>query len=129
VDVNNFKEINDKDGHDFGDYALKKVAAVIRKSFNSHYTCFRVGGDEFSRDTDRVKLERQLKKMIVNIEKERQKESRLPTVSYGYSIFIGGKALDLREVIKEADDQMYYYKNIQKERQRTERADFKEVDN
>lgn len=132
VDVNNFKEINDKDGHDFGDYALKKVAAVIRKSFNNHYTCFRVGGDEFyiiSSDTYRVKLERQLKKMIVNIEEERQKESRLPTVSYGYSIFKGGKALDLQEVIKEADEQMYYYKNIQKERQRTDPADYKEEDN
>lgn len=78
----------------------------------------RVGGDEFyviNRATDPAKLEQQLKSMTNNLEKARQNEGRLPTVAYGYSIHIGGKAIDFQEVLKEADDQMYYFKRIQKD--------------
>ena len=121
LDVNNFKEINDTYGHDFGDTVLKTVASVIRKSFDNRCSCFRTGGDEFyiiNSEIDTKKLEYQLKTMTSNLEKERQIESRLPTVAYGYSIFNGGKAMDFQRVLKEADDQMYYYKNIQKEQQK-----------
>ncbi|WP_089609772.1 GGDEF domain-containing protein [Dehalobacterium formicoaceticum] len=118
MDINNFKEINDTFGHDFGDTVLKKVASVIRKSFDNSSTCYRVGGDEFyiiSSETDPVKLEHQLKCMTNNLEKERKNDGRLPTVSYGYSIFKGGKGIGFQEVLKEADDQMYYFKKIQQD--------------
>lgn len=121
IDINNFKEINDTYGHDFGDTVLKKVASVIRESFDNRCTCYRVGGDEFqiiNSETNPVKLERQLKSMINNLEKERQNENRLPTVAYGYSIFKGGKGIDFLDVLKEADDQMYYFKKIQKDMQK-----------
>ncbi|MDD4457570.1 MAG: GGDEF domain-containing protein, partial [Syntrophotalea acetylenica] len=117
MDINNFKEINDTYGHDFGDSVLKKVAAVISKSFETHSTCYRISGDEFyviSRETDPEKLVHQLKRMTNNLEIERQNDGRLPTVAYGYSIFKGGKGIGFQEVLKEADDQMYYYKKIPK---------------
>jgi diguanylate cyclase (GGDEF)-like protein len=116
MDINNFKEINDTYGHDFGDAALKIIASVIRKSFDNNCTCYRVGGDEFyiiNSTTDLVILEHQLKCMINNLEKERRNDGRLPTVAYGYSIFKGGKTHDFQEVLKEADDQMYSYKKNQ----------------
>ena len=117
MDINNFKEINDTYGHDFGDSVLKKVASIIKDSFGNRCTCYRVGGDEFyiiHSEADPVKLEQQLKSMTNNLEKARQNESRLSTVAYGYSICKGGKAIDFQEVLKEADDQMYYFKRIQK---------------
>lgn len=126
MDINNFKEMNDTYGHDFGDDVIRKVASVIRKSFNSHCICYRIGGDEFyiiNNETDPVKLELQLKSMTNNLEKERRMDNRLPTVAYGYSIFKGGKTFDLQEMLKESDDQMYYFKKIQKERQGTKPAD------
>ena len=117
MDINNFKDINDAYGHDFGDAVLKKVASIIWESFDTRCVCYRIGGDEFyiiSSETDPIKLEYQLKSMTNNLGKERQNDDRLPTVAYGYSIFKGGKGIGFKEVLNEADEQMYYFKKLQK---------------
>ena len=117
MDINNFKEINDTYGHEYGDTVLKEVAAIIRDSFDDHCSCYRIGGDEFCticRDGNREKLENQLKTITNSLIKERQKNKCLPTVSYGYSIFQGDKTFDFQKILKEADDQMYHYKELQK---------------
>lgn len=117
LDINDFKSVNDTYGHDYGDTVIKAVAEIIRKSFNKNYTCYRFGGDEFSiigNETDKEKIEHQLRIMTNNIEEMREKGNPLPTVSYGYSIFPGGENLDFHKILKEADDQMYHYKKIHK---------------
>ena len=122
MDINNFKDINDAYGHDFGDAVLKKVASIIWESFDTRCVCYRIGGDEFyiiSSETDPIKLEYQLKSMTNNLGKERQNDDRLPTVAYGYSIFKGGKGIGFQEVLKEADEQMYHFKKIQKNMQKS----------
>ncbi len=48
LDINDFKDINDTFGHDYGDTVIKAVAEAIQKSFTNSYTCYRLGGDEFS---------------------------------------------------------------------------------
>jgi diguanylate cyclase (GGDEF)-like protein len=93
------------------------VADIIRKSFSKHYTCYRFGGDEFfiiGNETDKEKIEYQLRTMTNNLAKMREKGIQLPTVSYGYSIFKGGEKLDFHKTLKEADDQMYHFKRIHK---------------
>jgi diguanylate cyclase (GGDEF)-like protein len=117
MDINNFKEINDTYGHDYGDTVLREVAEVIRDSFDDNCNWYRIGGDEFCvirRDANQEKLEQQLKSMTNNLTKTRQNDSYLPTVSYGYSLFKGDKPLDFQKIFKEADDQMYNYKDVQK---------------
>lgn len=117
MDINNFKEINDTYGHEYGDTVLKEVATIIKSSFDDNCSCYRIGGDEFyiiCRDANRKKLEHQLKCMTSNLAKERQNDSHLPMVAYGYSVFQGGNALDFQKTLKEADDQMYYYKQLHK---------------
>ena len=81
----------------YGDNIIKLVAAIIQKSFNKQYTCYRFGGDEFSvisSETDQEKIEHQSRNMTSNLEAMREKDYPLPTVSYGFSIFRGegGKA-------------------------------------
>jgi diguanylate cyclase (GGDEF)-like protein len=93
------------------------VAAIIQKSFNKHYTCYRFGGDEFSiigNETDKEKIENRLRIMTKNLTEMREKGKSLPTISYGYSIFRGGEKLDFDKTFKEADEQMYYFKKIYK---------------
>ena len=48
IDLDRFKEINDTQGHDAGDAALRQVAAVIQASIRSRSDLgVRYGGDEF----------------------------------------------------------------------------------
>ncbi|MEM5549817.1 diguanylate cyclase [Pseudoalteromonas neustonica] len=47
LDIDFFKAINDKFGHEAGDQALKQVASLLRSSFKG-FTVARVGGEEFA---------------------------------------------------------------------------------
>jgi diguanylate cyclase (GGDEF)-like protein len=47
IDLDNFKEVNDKYGHRAGDTVLRAVAARMRKCLNPGDTAGRWGGDEF----------------------------------------------------------------------------------
>jgi len=47
VDIDHFKEINDKYGHLWGDEFLKYVASTLRLSLEGKGLIFRYGGDEF----------------------------------------------------------------------------------
>ncbi|WP_394327203.1 GGDEF domain-containing protein, partial [Enterobacter cloacae] len=55
LDLDRFKEINDRYGHEEGDNALKVMAELMRTSFREADLLVRFGGDEFAvlfADTD-----------------------------------------------------------------------------
>ena len=47
IDLDDFKNINDKYGHDHGDIVLQDVALKIKKEIRSFDLAGRLGGDEF----------------------------------------------------------------------------------
>ena len=47
IDVDNFKSINDRWGHQAGDKVLRELAAVIKHSRRTHDLAARYGGEEF----------------------------------------------------------------------------------
>ena len=47
LDLDSFKPVNDKYGHNIGDKLLKEAAKRIAEGLRSHDTCSRIGGDEF----------------------------------------------------------------------------------
>jgi diguanylate cyclase (GGDEF)-like protein len=48
LDIDVFKAVNDKLGHQQGDAVLRKVAEIVRRSVRSSDVCARYGGDEFA---------------------------------------------------------------------------------
>ena len=48
LDIDIFKAINDKLGHQQGDAVLRKVAEIVRRSVRASDVCARYGGDEFA---------------------------------------------------------------------------------
>lgn len=48
MDLDHFKTINDKFGHDTGDKVLRGIAELLQKSFASQDEIFRLGGEEFA---------------------------------------------------------------------------------
>ena len=47
LDLDEFKEVNDVDGHQAGDHVLQKVGATLRAAFRTTDRVCRFGGDEF----------------------------------------------------------------------------------
>lgn len=47
LDLDNFKELNDTQGHLVGDTALKEVAEILRRAVRIFDVCARYGGEEF----------------------------------------------------------------------------------
>jgi len=47
IDLDNFKQVNDRHGHMFGDAVISQTAGHLRKFFRSDDIVARVGGDEF----------------------------------------------------------------------------------
>jgi diguanylate cyclase (GGDEF)-like protein/PAS domain S-box-containing protein len=47
VDLDNFKDINDLFGHDYGDMIIKKTAEIIKNVIGDRGGLYRMGGDEF----------------------------------------------------------------------------------
>ena len=55
VDVDNFKNVNDSQGHEAGDEVLRRVAKTLEDGVRTTDVCARVGGDEMAlilKDTD-----------------------------------------------------------------------------
>jgi diguanylate cyclase (GGDEF)-like protein/putative nucleotidyltransferase with HDIG domain len=47
IDVNEFKQINDRHGHLIGDAVLKEVGQALKRCLRPYDVCCRYGGDEF----------------------------------------------------------------------------------
>ncbi len=47
IDIDNFKDVNDRLGHKYGDSVISSLAEMLRSTFRSDDIVGRVGGDEF----------------------------------------------------------------------------------
>ncbi|MFN7972383.1 MAG: GGDEF domain-containing protein [Acidobacteriota bacterium] len=107
VDLDDFKEINDRHGHAAGDLCLKRVASVLQVSFRPDDAIIRYGGDEFL--VIAVGFDRELaEKRVAAIRKSLAEppEAALPcSVSVGISVLLPGG--DPEVAVRQADERMY----------------------
>lgn len=111
IDVDGFKQINDRYGHLAGDRALQKVTEIMRACVREQDTVGRYGGDEFCvilRQVDRPEAARILERMRALAQQNRcaQDGERLPTLSIGAAAY-GPGASSGAMWIHQADQAMY----------------------
>ena len=118
-DLDNFKQINDLYGHQWGDFCLRMTGRLIKDCFYKIGLCYRIGGDEFcviceTADEQQARdALRQFHRKIDETGKNKNLQGELPMVSTGYAMFHGsGGEYDL--ALKKADEQMYVFKNNRK---------------
>ncbi|MCR5732443.1 MAG: GGDEF domain-containing protein [Sphaerochaetaceae bacterium] len=112
-DINNFKKINDSYGHSFGDIIMKEVSRLILSCYGRKCLCYRIGGDEFcvitKKNLKAVNFEELVedldRKFCILLEREKQSNPLIPTVSSGFAIY-GGEG-NIAECITLADKRMY----------------------
>ena len=109
VDLDDFKEVNDRFGHTRGDAVLVAVARALRRGCRSTDLVGRLGGDEFAvlfPETDRDAAEAALVKLGSRVQ-EIGSQGGLPvTASIGAVSFAKAPA-DVEALVREADTTMY----------------------
>ncbi len=117
VDLNDFKEINDKYGHQAGDLVLKEFAKRLSNSTRGSDVAARWGGDEFMMLLVDCEVE-QLSRVLVRLEGFEVQVNRktLPvSVAAGWKAYEPGDRVE--ELIEAADRRLYYNKEIVKKRE------------
>jgi len=116
MDLNNFKEINDKYGHLVGDCILKEIGEILRKYLRAKDAVGRYGGDEFLIILPGVKFEnaigiaRRLKLVIENQTFHCDDKELKISASFGV-IEVSDKFNSPEEILKEVDKKLYEAKN------------------
>ena len=113
IDIDKFKEVNDKYGHSIGDKVIKIVAKAITDTIREDTIFGRIGGEEFALVCNADSKET----LIQNIETIRKKIEKLETKAYDGTVVkftisegiskakVKTKTLD--ELLKEADFALY----------------------
>lgn len=111
IDIDHFKDVNDRFGHDVGDEALKMVAGSLRHSSRSFDIVGRWGGEEFvaavvNVDTDSLRrIAERYRVMIESSLMDAEGKAIKLTVSLGATI---AKEKDtIMSIVKRADHLMY----------------------
>jgi diguanylate cyclase len=121
LDLDNFKSINDTQGHDVGDLLLSEVAKRLQASVREGDTVARLGGDEFVvllEDLHRelpiaaTQVKTVSEKLLVAINQPISIQGREfhSTPSIGISLF-RGQETSIDELLKRADVAMYQAKD------------------
>lgn len=117
IDVNGLKQINDNLGHTTGDAALLETAAAIREGFGEQAIAARIGGDEFGvflLEDAELPLQRcveTIQNRLDRINQHKVRSYRL-SLSIGMSQYTPGQVFDFKQLIKQADQNMYRAKTI-----------------
>ena len=128
IDIDDFKEINDKYGHQLGDFALVNISNILRREVREIDSIYRYGGDEFLiivSDISKKNAINLIERFLDKLRKQNvvYKLSGLRiTVSIGGYIFDGNNykgnpdGIDPKGLIRKADKSLYQAKYAGKDR-------------
>lgn len=116
LDLDNFKNVNDTLGHDYGDLLLKNVSNILTENISENDLLARTGGDEFlilKNSYDTIdELNEFAKKIVTLIRRPFLLDDEYASISLSLGISLFPKdGLTISELIKNADIAMYCAKN------------------
>jgi diguanylate cyclase (GGDEF)-like protein len=116
LDLDGFKEINDRYGHGAGDQVLVQIASRIRAAIREMDTPARYGGDEFVVLCEKVASEAEAAEIAERISREIESPVLVEGAEFRVGVSIGiaigsPGATDAEALIREADGAMYDAKN------------------
>lgn len=110
VDIDHFKQVNDRFGHLYGDEVLILIANILRNSFRSHDRIFRFGGEEFVvllRSTTLSTAHKVFNRFRMAVQEYPFPQVGQVTVSLGFVSTARGSPV---EILGHADQALYYAK-------------------
>lgn len=115
LDLDNFKQINDTFGHQYGDQVLREVADVLKKTFRRDDILGRLGGDEFvfllrSVPSFQV-MEPVFAKLCRQLQKTYTKDGKSVTISASLGVVCApGQGSTFTELYSKSDQALYEVK-------------------
>lgn len=112
ADLNNLKIINDRYGHEEGDFSIRLAGQFLQNSIGKHGVCGRIGGDEFaclvpcSDQAMSEALYRTLHSAFDIFNRTSEKAYNI-TVSTGFYLLPGDTESTLQEMLAHADAMLY----------------------
>jgi diguanylate cyclase (GGDEF)-like protein len=113
VDLDYFKQLNDRYGHAAGDTMLVAVASLLRGLLRDTDTIARMGGEEFVLvlpNTDARHASALLERLRIEIEEHSEvsdKGAIRTTASFGGTATVSGKVANANDLLREADQALY----------------------
>ena len=119
LDLDNFKQVNDRYGHLGGDEVLRKVAQVLKESVRETDLLFRYGGDEFvivlpETDGAARRVAARLRKRLAKWAKEQGLDEVGLGLSIGVTRWTPERPLSMEELLRRADAALYRAKSRKK---------------
>ena len=127
IDIDHFKQVNDKYGHQAGDAILAGVAGLIKQRLRETDVLARYGGEEFAMIATpmelngAVALAERVRSLVEAAEFEQNGHRIRVTISIGVSSWMPSMKDEFEELVRLADDALYGAKEEGRNRVRTAR--------
>lgn len=113
LDIDNFKQVNDKIGHAGGDAALKILADTLSAVFEKQAIVGRYGGDEFMvcvYDMDQFEVAALFDKLVKAMDRDMDYQGKIKHLSISLGATYVGQKMPLDVLLKSADKVLYLVK-------------------
>lgn len=120
ADMDNLKIINDRYGHEEGDFALREIGKILKEAFRNTDIISRFGGDEFVAFAllGNPNYEKIMKHRIEEITERHNQVAQKPyriEMSIGICEVTCSRDLKIEKVLEQADKKLYIEKKAKKE--------------
>ncbi|BBP44687.1 hypothetical protein THMIRHAS_00600 [Thiosulfatimonas sediminis] len=119
IDLDNFKTLNDRHGHNYGDELLRNFSKRLRNGLKQRDHIARIGGDEFTIILYQEIPDSALTRIIYKLQEDLKRPYQLFDITFACSASIGiakypNDAVDTNSLLQAADFAMYQAKKAGK---------------